>query len=115
MTPQPRSGTAGLRGLARSSTLNLVGGVGTAVLVVGLTFVLTRWLGEGRAGAFFAVAAVFQVVIATASLGVDTGLVKWLSGRRAESNQCHHTQLLPVALVPVITVATAIAGAGFFL
>lgn len=115
MTSQPRSGTAGLRGLARSSTLNLVGGVGTAVLVFGLTFVLTRWLGEGRAGAFFAVAAVFQVVIATASLGVDTGLVKWISGRRAESNQYHLTQLLTVALVPVITVATAIAGAGFFL
>lgn len=104
-----------LRGLARSSTLNLVGGGATAVLTLGLTLVFTRGLGTEAAGALFSAIALFQVITAVAGLGVETGLVRFVTARHSSDwIGVDDRSLWSIALTPV-AVAGAILGAALFL
>lgn len=100
-----------LRGLARSGSLNLVGGVATAVLTLVLTLVVTRGMGVGASGAFLATIALFQVAAGAATLGVDTGLVRAVSGRTAAGGH-RLGRLLVVALVPVGVAGVGLAALG---
>lgn len=107
-------GASRLKGLAKSSTLNLVGGVANGVLVLLTTILLTSQLGEGLSGAMFSSFALFQVVIVVSALGVETGMVRTVSGRHLPDSQYQLKQLLKVGLGPTMAIATGIAVAGFF-
>lgn len=101
------SGDAKLSGLARGGLLSLVGSGVAAVLNVGAILVLTRYLGTGRSGALLATVAIFQVVTAVTAMGVDTGLVRAISGR--VGRPFDPSSLLKVSLPVVVVVSTAIA------
>lgn len=102
--------TKDVRGLARSSTLNLFGGAATAVLTLGLTFVFTRGLGAGPAGVLFSSVALFQVVAAVAGLGAETGLVRFVAARRTdESIGLSGHRLWKIAFVPVLLFGVLVA------
>lgn len=92
--------------MARGSTFNLAGGVSLALLNLGLIWLVTRQVGAGLAGVFFGAIALFQVVAIASSLGIDTGLVKWISGRR-DAEHYHRSRLLVVAVTPVLVVSGA--------
>jgi O-antigen/teichoic acid export membrane protein len=94
-----------LRGLARATTLNLVGSGVAALATLALLMILTKGLGQGIAGAFLSAVALFQILSISASLGVETGLVKWISGRQNESSRLAYSELLGVSLTPVLIVS----------
>lgn len=98
-----------LPGLARATTLNLLGSAASALLTVGLLLVVTRGVGQGRAGVFFAGVALFQVLSIASALGTETGLVKWISGRAESQTQMALVNLLKVSLVPVLLTSVLVA------
>ncbi len=107
-----------LRGLARSSTLNLVGGGATAVLTLLLMLVFTRGLGAAAAGILFSAMALFQVAAAIAGLGVETGVVRFITARRTtaaigvDDNSLWRIAFVPVVLAGVILAVLLYGTAG---
>jgi O-antigen/teichoic acid export membrane protein len=93
-----------LNQLARGGSLNLLGGMAAAGFNLALIVVLTRVLGLARAGVAVSVVALFMIVAVTTTLGVDTGLVRFISGR-ARSSDNDLRSLLVVSLVPVAAIS----------
>lgn len=95
--------------LARGGAINLVGAASFGVLNFVLLIVLTRGLGAGTAGAFLEAVAIFNIVATTATVGVDTGLVRTVSRHRALARGPDLRTTLIVGLVPVAIVGVAMA------
>ncbi|MGC5032102.1 lipopolysaccharide biosynthesis protein [Micromonospora sp. DT229] len=95
-----RSGAAGLFGAA-------VNGLMGFVLVV----VITRGYGTEGSGVFFATIGVVTVAAALCVLGAETGLI-WSLPRRRLGPQGDAARMLPVALIPPLTAALAVATLG---
>lgn len=98
-----------VRGLARATSLNLVGSAVAALSMLVLLLVLTRGVGQGRAGVFLSAIALFQVLSIAAALGVETGFVKWLSGRAHASSRPTYRELLRISLIPVGVLSSILA------
>jgi O-antigen/teichoic acid export membrane protein len=90
-----------IRGLARATSLNLVGSAVAALSMLALLLVLTKGFGQGRAGVFLSAVALFQVLSIAATLGVETGLVKFISGRAHVDSRISNKDLLSISLIPV--------------
>ncbi|TCB95312.1 lipopolysaccharide biosynthesis protein [Micromonospora zingiberis] len=95
-----RSGVAGLFGAA-------VNGLMGFVLVV----VITRGYGTEGSGVFFAAIGVVTVAAAVCVLGAETGLI-WSLPRRRPGPQGDAARMLPVALIPPLAAAFAVAVVG---
>ncbi|MFG1887744.1 lipopolysaccharide biosynthesis protein [Micromonospora sp. NPDC049051] len=95
-----RSGIAGLLGAA-------VNGLFGFLLVV----VITRSYGTEGSGAFFAAIGVVTVAAASCVLGAETGLI-WALPRRRLGPDGDAARILPVALVPPMAAALAVAVGG---
>lgn len=98
-----------VRGLARATSLNLVGSAAAALSTLAILLVLTKGMGQATAGMFLSAVALFQVLSIAASLGVETGLVKWISARVDPSTRIMDRELLRVALIPVVTISVLFA------
>jgi O-antigen/teichoic acid export membrane protein len=107
---QPGSGADGerrhLRAVARGSAATLAGAVLSTVAGFGLVLVVTRSVPPETAGRFFAATAVFLVALATAGLGTDTGLARFVL-RDDRPDAVRH--LVRVAGAPVLLVACGLA------
>jgi O-antigen/teichoic acid export membrane protein len=101
--------------LARGSSLNLLGIVGTGAATLGLLVVVSRGLGAGGGGAFFEAMALFNIAIVAAAAGSDTGLVRFVARFRGLGQPFDMRHLLEVALIPVALLGAAVAGAGLVL
>ena len=110
-----RSGesAAGLAGLARGGLLSLAGSSVSAVAGILVVLAVTRSLPQGGAGTFFALTSVFLIAEMAARLGTGTGLVWALSRARALPGSARLTDLLRVALTPVVA-ASLVVGAALF-
>ncbi|MEU9509598.1 lipopolysaccharide biosynthesis protein [Micromonospora sp. NPDC048170] len=95
-----RSGIAGLLGAA-------VNGLFGFLLVV----VITRSYGTEGSGAFFAVIGVVTVAAAICVLGAETGLI-WALPRRRLGPDGDAARILPVAMLPPMAAALAVAAGG---
>lgn len=93
--------------MARGSLVNLVAMVSGAVLTLGLTVLVSRWLQPAGAGAFFELIALFTIAFYTLELGANTGLMRWISRARAVGGLAQVRRIVPIALLPV-----AVMGAG---
>lgn len=95
-----------LRAVARSSAATLAGAVLSTLAGFGLVLVVTRSVPADTAGRFFAAMAVFLVGLATAGLGTDTGLARFvLRDDRPDVVR----RLVRIAGVPVLVTAGVIA------
>jgi O-antigen/teichoic acid export membrane protein len=92
-----RSGAIGLAGAAVNGAFGFV-----------LTTVIVRAYGADGAGALFTVIGLVTIVGAVCCLGADTGLM-WGLPRRTRDTA---GRLLPVAVLPTLTLALAVGGAG---
>jgi O-antigen/teichoic acid export membrane protein len=98
-----------LRRLARGG----IGGLAAAVVsgLAGLAFVVVvaRGLGAEQVGSVFALTSLFLVTLAVVELGSDVALVRFLALRLADRGPRAAAVVLPVVLVPVLVLATAVA------
>ncbi|MEH0972140.1 lipopolysaccharide biosynthesis protein [Micromonospora sp. CPCC 205546] len=95
-----RSGVAGLIGAATSGLFGFL-----------LAVVITRGYGTVGSGAFFAAIGVVTVATAVCTLGAETGLM-WALPRRRLGARGDAARMLPVALLPPLLVAVAVAAGG---
>ncbi|MCR1783704.1 polysaccharide biosynthesis C-terminal domain-containing protein [Nocardioides carbamazepini] len=95
-----------LRAVARGSAATLAGAVLSTVAGFGLVLVVTRTVAPDTAGRFFAATAVFLVALATAGLGTDTGLARFVL-RDDRPDVVRH--LVRVAAGPVLLAACGLA------
>ncbi|NLV54317.1 MAG: flippase [Acidimicrobiales bacterium] len=102
-----------VRGLGRSSLINLIGfgvfGLANFLLLA----VMTRRLGTSGAGALLEAIAVFSILARTAMLGADIALVRFTSRFIARERRGEMRTLYGVALAPVLAVGT-LAGLAMF-
>jgi len=92
--------------LARGGSLSFAGSAAGALLTMAFVFVVTLGFGADDGGAFFEAIALYSIVIAAATFGADTGLVRFTARFRAIDGRVGLAKLLIVALIPV-----ALAGA----
>jgi len=103
-----------LAGVARGGLLNLAGAAAAGLAGFGVTWLVARALGPGRAGGFFAATAAFALVGTVAKLGTPTGLVYFaarLRARGASGAALRHC--VRVGIRPVV-VAALLAGTGMW-
>ncbi|MEV4121459.1 polysaccharide biosynthesis C-terminal domain-containing protein [Micromonospora sp. NPDC049645] len=98
-----RSARTGLAGLAGAATNGLFGFL--------LAVVITRGYGTVGSGAFFAAIGVVTVTAAICTLGAETGLI-WTLPRRRPGRGGDAARVLPVALLPPLVAAVAVAVCG---
>ncbi|MEH3032544.1 MAG: polysaccharide biosynthesis C-terminal domain-containing protein [Aeromicrobium erythreum] len=89
-------------------------GAGAAGALVNLVAALlvARVLGPSGAGAYFLVVAAVIIVAGTAELGVDTGLVRFVSAARAVGRPEDVAPLVRSALPPVLATAAVVVAVG---
>ncbi|BCJ57251.1 lipopolysaccharide biosynthesis protein [Micromonospora endophytica] len=104
-------GTGETRRSARTASASLVGAAVNGLLGFALAVVITRGYGTSGSGAFFAAIGVVTVAAAVCTLGAETGLI-WLLPRRRAGASGDAARLLPVALLPPLSVAVMVAVAG---
>jgi len=92
---------AGLREIARGSTLNLVGAAVFAGTTLAITVLVTRQFSRGVAGAFFTATSLFLIVEALAGLGAYSGLVYFIARLRSLGGERRISIMLRAAIVPV--------------
>ncbi len=97
--------------VARGSLVNLIAMITGAVLTFGLTVLVSRWLHPAGAGALFELIALFTIASNTFELGADTGLLRWISHKRALGDAAQVRRVATIALVPVGMVGAAAAAA----
>ncbi|WP_051485537.1 polysaccharide biosynthesis C-terminal domain-containing protein [Nocardioides sp. J54] len=95
-----------LRAVARGSAGTLLGAVVSTVAGFGLVLLVTHTVPADTAGRFFAASAVFLLALATAGLGTDTGLARFVL--RA-GDPAAVAPLVRTAAVPVLVAATVLA------
>lgn len=91
--------------LARGGTLNLIGAICAGLMGFGLIVAVVRTHDQALAGAFFAATSLFLILNATAVLGSDAGLVRWLPHHLALDGSANARRTVPVALIPVLAAA----------
>ncbi|WP_341721214.1 lipopolysaccharide biosynthesis protein [Micromonospora sp. FIMYZ51] len=96
---------------ARAASASLLGAAVNGLLGFLLVVVITRGYGASGSGAFFAAIGVVTVAAAICTLGAETGLI-WLLPRRRTGVSGDAARLLPVALIPPLTVAGLVGGIG---
>src|SRR5215472_12053503 len=77
------SGQNQLGQVARSSGLNLVGALMSALSTFGITILVTKAFPKQTAGAFFAASSAYFIVKTLATLGANNGLVYFVARLRA--------------------------------
>lgn len=95
-----------LGAVARGSTATMIGAAASTVASFGLVVLITRTVDPTAAGTFFAATAIFLVALATAGLGTETGLARFVL--RAEDPAAVR-RLLRIAFWPVLLTATGLA------
>ncbi|MGN9777218.1 lipopolysaccharide biosynthesis protein [Micromonospora sp. H33] len=111
--PPSADGATEIRRGARSGAAALAGAAVNGLFGFVLAVVITRGYGATGSGAFFAAVGVVTVVAAVCTLGAETGLV-WMLPRRRAGAQGDAARVLPVALLPPLAAALAVAVAGVF-
>lgn len=96
--------------LARGGALNLAGAASAGLMGLALVFVVAHGYPQRVAGAFFAATSLFVILNAVSGLGSDIGLLRWLPRHLALGDHAAARRTLPIALVPVVTVACLAAG-----
>lgn len=96
--------------LARGGALNLVGAASAGLMGLALVFVVAHAYPQRVAGAFFAATSLFVILNAVSGLGSDIGLLRWLPRHLALGDRAAARRTLPIALVPVVTVACLAGG-----
>ena len=104
---------ADLGALARGGVLSLIGAVVSAAAGVGLVVLITRSFSKDEAGVFFAAGSLFLLGAAVAKLGVETGLVYFISRLRVLEQGAGVRRVIAVALTPVVAAATLVGAALF--
>jgi O-antigen/teichoic acid export membrane protein len=97
--------------LARGGAVNLVGGVAAAGFGYAFAVVVARGLGVSDAGVFFEVVALSLMLTTFAQLGTTGGAVRMIASYLATGHGQDVRRTLTVALVPVVAVSLALAGA----
>lgn len=100
---------AGLREIARGSTLNLAGAAVFAGTTLAITVLVTRQFSRGVAGAFFIATSLFLIVEALAGLGAYSGLVYFIARLRSVGGERRISIMLRAAIVPVAVSSLASA------
>ena len=98
--PGARAGVVGLAGAAVNGAFGFV-----------LTMVIVRGLGAAGSGELFTAIAVVTIAAALCCAGADTALV-WALPRRRTGADGDAARLLPVALLPTLLLASAVAAIG---
>lgn len=80
-----------------------------AVLAFGATLLSGNVAGDGAAGVFFQVIALFNIAVVGTVLGADTALVRELAARVATGQAADVVRVLKIALIPVAAVSSALA------
>jgi O-antigen/teichoic acid export membrane protein len=106
---------ADLSSLARGGVLNLVGSVFHGAFSFALVIIVTRGLGAGGSGAFFAAIALFMILSNTAELGADTGLLRTIPRFLVLARHRDIRRSLLVSFWPILLVSVALALATFLL
>lgn len=109
MTERTASTTGHLGRVARGGALGLSGAVVSAVGGFGLAVVVTRGFDPDVAGVFFASVSVFAVLVAACSLGIETGLARFLLRLEAQDRLADSRRVLRVAAVPTLVAACLVA------
>lgn len=104
-----------MRRLARGGVLNMAGSAVAAVSQFMLIGVVARNVGDTVASAFFVLIAFAQLAVVIPNLGAGTGLVYFLSRRRATGEVVDLAAVLRTALLPVVAVSLAVGVAVFSL
>jgi O-antigen/teichoic acid export membrane protein len=104
---------ADLGALARGGVLSLIGAGVSAAAGVGLVVLVTRGFSKDEAGVFFAAGSLFLLGAAVAKLGVETGLVYFISRLRVLEQGAGVRRVIAVALTPVVAAATLVGAALF--
>ncbi len=95
-----------LGAVARGSAATLGGAIVSTVAGFGLVLLVTRTVDAATAGRFFAATSVFLVALATAGLGTDTGLARFVL--RTDGPDAVRS-LLRNAAMPVLATSVALA------
>lgn len=98
-----------LQGLARGGALNLVGSAFQAVFAASFLLVITRGLGASGSGALLEAIALFNILAATATLGVDTGFIYSLSRMRSRNLVQDMPTVYRVGYIPLAVLGIAAA------
>ncbi len=107
-SPRRRSRARG-RSAAKLAGSTFVLVVLGAVLAFGATLLVGNVAGDGAAGVFFQVIALFNIAVVGTVLGADTALVRELAARVATGQAADLVRVLKIALVPVAAVSSAVA------
>lgn len=110
---QPSREREELGRVARGGALNLVGAVVAATTGFGLTVAVTNQFPEEVAGTLFSLTSAFLIVLALATLGTETGLVRFLLPLKDEGRITDIPSTLRVAALPVFCLSLALAMALF--
>lgn len=97
-----------MRRFARGGMLNIGGSAVAAVSQFLLIGIVARAANETVAGAFFVLVAFAQLMIVIPSLGAGTGLVYFVSRRRAVGDKAGITAALRSGLTPVVVTSVAV-------
>jgi O-antigen/teichoic acid export membrane protein len=97
--------------VARGGALNLVGAAVAAIATVGVTVLVTRQFSRPVAGAFFTATSAFLIVESIAGLGANTGLVYFVARLRSLGEEGRIPAVLRAAVLPVVLISIAAAGA----
>ncbi len=100
--------TSEVRRSTRSGAIGLIGAAVNGAFGFVLTVVVTRTFGADGSGALFTVIGLVSIIGAICCLGADTALM-WAVPRRRGADT---GRLLPVALLPTLGLAVAVAVAG---
>ena len=94
-----------LRRLARGSSLNLAGSLVAVLVNLLLPIVVTRRLVSEDAGAFFAVTALFSILIGVGSVGADVAVLWSLPRAKALDRTSEIPAVIRIAMLPVLVVS----------
>jgi O-antigen/teichoic acid export membrane protein len=111
-TPAAAAAAAGqhsVRGMARKSSINLVGAVVAGLANLVLVVVLARSVSKADVGHFYTATSAFLLATVVAKLGTQTGLVYFVARLRALARPAEIPQCLSVALRPVLALGVGLA------
>ena len=107
------AGAGDLSVLAGRGVLNIAGGVGNGIFIFLWVVVVSRGLGAEGAGELFVASGLFTILTSAVLLGSDVGLVRSLSGTRAQGRNNELRRYVVAALFPVLVGAIAVGGVVF--
>ena len=109
MATSAPSSDAQLAKIARGGAINLLGSLVAGVSGFLLAVVVTHGWDPGTAGTLFSATSLFLILTATALLGTDTGLARFVLRYQAQGRTADVPTVLRVALRPVLMVSLVMA------